>query len=65
MGAGRDKVVFETNKSVLDFEGAVAGARELGLGEEAERALLSGNTRRVYGLRPAQPATAVDDRATG
>ena len=50
MGAGRDKVLFGTNKPVLDYEDALAGVRELGLGEEAERALLSENTRRVYRL---------------
>ena len=49
-GGGREKVLFGTNKPVLDFGDAIEAVRQLGLGEAAERALLGENARRLYRL---------------
>ena len=49
-GAGRTKVLFGTNKPVLDFADAIAGVDALGLEDGVKRDVLSENTRLLYGL---------------
>ena len=47
---GRDKVIFGTDFPVLDFERTRSEIEAFGLREESLRAVLHGNTKRVYGL---------------
>ena len=49
-GDGQTKVLFGTNKPVLDFEDAIAGVHALELDEQTTHRLLSENTRRLYKL---------------
>ena len=49
-GPGRDKVMWGTNKPVIEFADSLAGIDDLGLDEQAKAMLLRENVRRVYRL---------------
>ena len=49
-GAGREKVMWGTNKPVFEFEDSLAGVDDLGLDDEAKQNLLYENVKRVYRL---------------
>jgi predicted TIM-barrel fold metal-dependent hydrolase len=49
-GRGAKKVMFGSNYPMLTASACLAGSKDLGLGEEAERLFLSGNARRVFKL---------------
>jgi predicted TIM-barrel fold metal-dependent hydrolase len=49
-GPGRDKVMWGTNKPVIEFADSLAGIEDLGLDDETKALLLRENVRRVYRL---------------
>ncbi|MCY4086117.1 MAG: amidohydrolase family protein [Actinomycetia bacterium] len=49
-GAGREKVLWGTNKPVFEFDDSLAGVDDLGLDDETKRNLLYENVKRVYRL---------------